>query len=326
MSGIFISYRREDSAPYAGRLYDRLCERFGADRVFMDVDDIPPGADFAAQIGMKVAACDALIAVIGKDWLTVRNGNGQLRFTDPNDFVGLELAAALRRGVLVIPALVGGAVMPKPEELRDDLRDLASKNAVTLQDHDFQRDVEIVIHALENLSSLQQKPDRPEVVSLRERRERLRKRLLWKVPVILLLVSFAVWWQLRQEQSGQPASGSAPAEIGRMAKAIAGVWEGEVTYSWGAKYKERFFFEPEGDKLFGTATFLESKRGVEDGKIEVDHISFSVRFEETSGGATRDVKNSYFARVSGSELSVRMQDSRGTPPLEFKLTRSREAS
>ena len=325
MSGIFISYRREDSAPYAGRLYDRLSARFGADRVFMDVDDIAPGADFAAQIGAKIHSCDALIAVIGKNWLTVRNGNGQARFTDPNDFVGLELASALRRGVLVIPVLVGGAVMPKPEELRDDLRDLAGKNAVTLQDHDFQRDVESVIHALENLSPLRQQPDRPEDVSLRQRRERLRKRLLWKVPVILLLVSFAVWWQLRQEQSGQPAAGAAPAEINRMAKAIAGVWEGEVTYSWGAKYKERFFFEPEGDKLFGTATFLESKRGIEDGKIEVDHISFSVRFEEMSGDAAREVKNSYFAKVSGSELSVRMQDSRGTPPLEFKLTRSREA-
>jgi hypothetical protein len=325
MSGIFISYRREDSAPYAGRLYDRLCARFGADRIFMDVDDIPPGADFAAQIRAKIHSCDALIAVVGKNWLTARNGNGQLRLTDPNDFVGLELAAALRRGVLVIPALVGGAVMPKPEELRDDLRDLASKNAVALQDHDFQRDVEIVIQALENVSPSRQKPDRPEDVSLRERRERLRKRLLWKVPVILLLVSFAVWWQLRQEQTGQPAPGSAPVEINRMAKAIAGVWEGEVTYSWGAKFKERFFFEPEGDKLFGTATFLGSKRGVEDGKIEIDHISFSVRFEEMSGGATREVKNSYFVRESGSELSVRMQDSRGTPPLEFKLTRSREA-
>ena len=325
MSGIFISYRREDSAPYAGRLYDRLCARFGADRVFMDVDDIPPGADFAAQIGAKIDSCDALIAVIGKNWLTVRNGNGQLRLNDPNDFVGLELAAALRRGVLVIPALVGGAVMPKPEELRDDLRDLASKNAVALQDHDFQRDVEIVIQALENLSPSPQKPDRPEDVSLRERRERLRKRLLWKIPAILLLVSFAVWWQLRQEQSGQPTPGVAPAEIDGMAKAVAGVWEGEVTYSWGAKYKERFFFEPEGGKLFGTATFLESKRGVEDGKIEGDHISFSVRFEEISGDVTREVKNTYFARVSGSELSVRMQDSRGTPPVQFKLTRSREA-
>ena len=325
MSGIFISYRREDSAPYAGRLYDRLCARFGADRVFMDVDDIPPGADFAAQIGAKIDSCDALIAVIGKNWLTVRNGNGQLRLNDPNDFVGLELAAALRRGVLVIPALVGGAVMPKPEELRDDLRDLASKNAVALQDHDFQRDVEIVIQALENLSPSPQKPDRPEDVSLRERRERLRKRLLWKVPVIFLLVSFAVWWQLRQEQSGQPAPGVTPAEINRMAKAAAGVWEGEVTYSWGAKYKERFFFEPEGDKLFGTASFLGSKRGIDDGKIEGDRISFSVRFEEMLGSVTREVKNYYSARVSGNDLSVRMQDSRGTPPLEFKLTRSREA-
>ena len=76
MSGIFISYRREDSALYAGRLYDRLSARFGADRVFMDVDDIPPGVDFAAQIGAKINSCNALIAVIGKNWLTVRNGNG----------------------------------------------------------------------------------------------------------------------------------------------------------------------------------------------------------------------------------------------------------
>jgi TIR domain len=325
MSGIFISYRREDSAPYAGRLYDRLCARFGAERVFMDVDDILPGVDFAAHIGMKVAACDALIAVVGKDWLTARNGNGQLRFADPNDFVALEVASALRRGILVIPALVGGAVMPKSEELPDDLRQLARKNAVTLHDDNFPRDAKIVIQALENLPALRKKPERTENVSWERRRDRLWKRLLWKVPLILLLVSFAVWWQLRQEQSGQPAPGGAPAEINRMAKAVAGVWEGEVTYSWGAKSKERFFFEPEGDKLFGTATFLELKRGVEDGKIEGDHISFSVRFEEMSGDVFREVKNSYFVRISGSELSVRMQDSRGMPPLEFKLTRSREA-
>jgi hypothetical protein len=317
MSGIFISYRREDSAPYAGRLYDRLCARFGAERVFMDVDDIPPGADFAAHIGMKVAACDALIAVIGKDWLTVRNGNGQLRLTDPNDFVGLELAAALRRCVLVIPALVGGALMPKPEELRDDLRDLASKHGVALQDHDFQRGVEIVIHALENLSPLPQNSDRPGDVSRRDRRERLRKRLLWKVPVILLLMSFAVWWQLRQEQSGQPAPGGAPAEVNRMAKAVAGVWEGEVTYSWGAKYKERFFFEPEGGKLFGTATFLESKRGVEDGRIEDETITFSVRYEEVFGGVTTGRMNRYRGKLTGSKIQFRIQDDKGGTPVEF---------
>ena len=87
MSGIFISYRREDSAPYAGRLCDRLGEHFGADQVFMDVDDIPPGADFSAHIGAKIGSCDALVAVIGKQWLTARNAEGQLRLSDPNDFV-----------------------------------------------------------------------------------------------------------------------------------------------------------------------------------------------------------------------------------------------
>jgi hypothetical protein len=97
MSGIFISYRREDSAPYAGRIYDRLSAEFGADQVFMDVDDIAPGADFVAQIGAKVGGCDALIAVIGKNWLSARNAKGQLRFADPNDFVGLELSLALDR-------------------------------------------------------------------------------------------------------------------------------------------------------------------------------------------------------------------------------------
>ena len=107
MSGIFISYRREDSAPYAGRIYDRLCAHFGSDQVFMDVDDIPPGADFTAHIGAKVGSCDAMIVVIGKTWLTARDAKGQLRLSDPNDFLGTEVALAVQRNVLVIPVLVG---------------------------------------------------------------------------------------------------------------------------------------------------------------------------------------------------------------------------
>jgi hypothetical protein len=324
MSGIFISYRREDCAPYAGRLYDRLSAHFGAKNLFMDVDDILPGADFAAHIGAKIGSCDALIAVIGKDWLTACDANGRSRLTDPNDFVALELASALRRGILVIPALVGGAVMPKPEELRGDLRELAGKNAVTLRDDNFLRDADVLIQSLKAFPALRKHPVRPEVASVRARRERLWRRLLWKVPAILLLVSFAVWWQWRQEQTGQPPPSPGVAEISRIANAVSGVWEGEVIYSWGAKYKERFFFEPEGDKIFGTASFLGSKRGIEDGKIEGDRISFRVSYEEMLGSVNRDVKNYYTVRVSGNDLSVRMQDSRGTPPLEFKITKSRE--
>jgi hypothetical protein len=169
------------------------------------------------------------------------------------------------------------------------------------------------------------KPERAKDFSLEQRRERLWRRLLWKAPLIFLLVSFAVWWQWRQEERGQPELGGAPVEIDRMAKAVAGVWESEVTYNWGSTYKERFFFEPEGGKLFGTATFLGAKRGIQDGRVGGDHISFNVRYEETLGNLTREIRNHYTARVSGNEMSVRMQDSRGTPPVEFKLTRSRQA-
>jgi hypothetical protein len=154
MSGIFISYRREDSAPYAGRLYDRLAGHFGAAQVFMDVDDIPPGADFTAHIHAKVASCDAMVVVIGKDWLTARSAEGQLRLSDPNDFVGLEISLALQRGVVVIPVLVGGAKMPKLEDLRADLKALARRNALTLNDQEFQRDVDRLIDTLEKVPGL----------------------------------------------------------------------------------------------------------------------------------------------------------------------------
>ena len=169
--------RREDSAPYAGRLQDRLSAHFGATRVFMDVDDIPPGADFTAHIRTKVASCDALIAIIGKEWLAARGPAGHSRLNDPADIVALELASALQRKILVVPVLVGGAAMPKPEELREDLRELARKNAVILHDHDFQRDVEVLIKSLEQITAMRRKADTPEQAAFRKHRERLIKRV-----------------------------------------------------------------------------------------------------------------------------------------------------
>jgi len=112
MPGVFISYRREDSAAYAGRLYDHLAARFGADRVFMDIDTIRPGDDFVKVISDKVAACEVLIAVIGKRWLTTPDPRGRRRLEDPNDYVRLEIVSELQRNARVIPALVDGAQMP----------------------------------------------------------------------------------------------------------------------------------------------------------------------------------------------------------------------
>jgi hypothetical protein len=313
MSGIFISYRREDSAAHAGRLYDRLSAHFGADQVFMDVDDISPGADFASHIDAKVGACDAMVVVIGKNWLTVRNGQGQLRLSDPNDIVGLEVAMALQRGVLVIPILVGGAQMPQATELRTDLRGLAGRNAVSIDDRDFQRDADRLVGALETaMKSRKRAEDRGGAAGRAELRKKLLRRLVWKVPIIVLLIAFAVWWEWRS----QPAK-----DVGFQASATAltGAWTGEVTYGWGARYNETFFLQPEGNKLFGTVSFLGAKRGIEEGKIESETIAFFVRYEEASHGATRERKNYYWGKLSGQEIVMRMQDDRGSPPVEWVL-------
>lgn len=312
MARIFISYRREDTAAYAGRLYDRLSGHFGADQVFMDVDDIPPGADFAHQIDAKVASCDAMVVVIGRNWLTARNAEGHLRFSDPDDFVGLEVSLALQRGVLVVPVLVGGAKMPGAEELRADLRPLARRNALVLNDRDFQRDTDKLLEAIGALPGLRKRTTDPAVARRAEMRQRMLRRLIWKVPVILLLVSFAVWWE-RRHDNGEPKESAA---------AIAGVWRGDVTYGWGARYTETFFFQPEGDKLFGTAGFLGRKRGIEEGAIEANEISFFVRFQELSGDQSRERKNHYWGKFKGKEILIRMQDDRGNPPVEWFLSKS----
>jgi hypothetical protein len=63
--GVFISYRRQETSAIAGRLYDRLAARFGDDQVFMDVDTIALGLDFAEVITQAVSICQVLLAVIG---------------------------------------------------------------------------------------------------------------------------------------------------------------------------------------------------------------------------------------------------------------------
>jgi TIR domain len=113
---IFISYRRQDTAWPAGRLYDALVEHFPAEQVFMDVDSIEPGEDFVERITAVVSSCDVLLALIGRQWLTVTK-NGQRRLDDPKDVVRLEIETALRRKIRVIPILVDDTPIPVADEL-----------------------------------------------------------------------------------------------------------------------------------------------------------------------------------------------------------------
>ena len=146
---VFVSYRREDSRDVAGRIYDRLAGHFGAENVFKDVDSIPLGVDFREHIRAAVERCDVLLAVVGPHWLTTEGPRGGRRLDDSSDFVRLEVNAALDRRIRVVPLLVGGATMPRADELPAELRDLAFRNAAPVRpDPDFHRDMDRLIEAL----------------------------------------------------------------------------------------------------------------------------------------------------------------------------------
>jgi hypothetical protein len=151
MSGqIFISYRRDDSAASAGRLYDRLSARFAKNQIFIDVD-LDPGIDFVEAIETSVGSCDVLIAVIGKRWLLSSDEEGKRRLDNPDDFVRIEIASAINRGVRVIPVLVDGALMPRSSELPDDLKPLARRNALEVSHNRFNTDFGQFIRAIEGI-------------------------------------------------------------------------------------------------------------------------------------------------------------------------------
>lgn len=133
-TGVFISYRRRDSAPYARSLMERLSADFRADRIFMDIADIAPGDDFGAKIHQALDAVDAVIVLIGAQWLGLADDAGRPRIADPSDMVHVEIATALQRGKRVFPVLVGGARMPAVSELPPALAGLARLNAIELSD------------------------------------------------------------------------------------------------------------------------------------------------------------------------------------------------
>jgi hypothetical protein len=148
MPAIFISYRRDDAEGEAGRLFDDLTAQFGAESIFMDVVDIEPGRDFRKVIDQNVSSCGVLLAMIGKGWIDARDDAGRRRLDDPKDFVRLETASALKRDIPVIPVLVHGASMPPAEQLPEELKELAYRNAVELTHARWESDVQVLIKAL----------------------------------------------------------------------------------------------------------------------------------------------------------------------------------
>lgn len=138
---LFISYRRSDARGIAGRLSDTLGAYFGDDRVFRDIENIEGGADFGNVIEQSLQGADAVIVLIGPDWLSTKNTNGQRRLEDPADWVAEEIARAIQLRKPVFPVLVDGASMPRAEELPEKLKPLTRYNAISISDDRWKSDV-----------------------------------------------------------------------------------------------------------------------------------------------------------------------------------------
>jgi hypothetical protein len=160
---VFLSYRREDSGGYAIGIQDRLKRALGVDILFMDVYSIPLGKNFVKTLNDEVAKCEVLLAVIGQNWLDARDEDGNRRLDNPNDFVRIEIAAALDRDIPVIPILLNGVRIPSVDKLPKELGELSVRNAVDVRHSSFPSDVDRLIlgvQALLNIPQLKNQEDR----------------------------------------------------------------------------------------------------------------------------------------------------------------------
>ena len=242
MPGVFISYRREDSSAWAGRLFDILSARFGRNSIFMDLDGIEGGDDFVTVIDKKLQISDVLLAIIGNHWLAATEANGARRLDNPRDFVRLEIGKALERNIRVVPVLVGGATVPRPEDLPEDIRELSERQAIEIRDTHFHQDAD-------QLLALLHKPKKT--------------RLFAGLAGLAALTVLACGMLIFRHSVKTPN--------------VSGDWNAQVKYDWGDSYPEKFHFETNGAELSGSASFLRVDRGILDGKVSGDRVSFTTR-------------------------------------------------
>jgi hypothetical protein len=343
MSGVFISYRREDSSGYAGRLFDILSVHFGKENIYMDLDSIKGGDNFATVIDDKIGLCDALLAVIGDRWLTCTGMDGSRRLDAAHDYVRMEIAKALERGVRVIPVLVGGGKMPHQPDLPDDLRPLAFHQAMDLRDAHFHTDADLLMEVLkETVPSITSGPRKA-------RPNRLAVAASCVLAAAVIVGGVLVFWHVKtaahsdpaaQHQSALADGSGVPAQAvnsieagksqnpGKGPADVNGKWKATVTYDWaGAVYEETFNFEVAGGELSGTASFLKVDRGIFDGKIEGNRVSFVTKTIATMDDKTSQDVHSYKGTVEGDAIRFTMlTDStvESHVPVHFTARRTRE--
>ncbi|KAB2966659.1 SUMF1/EgtB/PvdO family nonheme iron enzyme [Zoogloea sp.] len=154
MPGIFISYRREIDAGWAGRLAADLKQELPDKPVFQDIASIEIGEDFGIAIEQALGDCAVLLVVIGPRWLDARHPDGGRRLDDADDWVRLEIITGLRGRLRVVPILVGGAAMPPGDKLPEPLKSLARRAAHEITDRRWDYDVGELVKALRRIPPL----------------------------------------------------------------------------------------------------------------------------------------------------------------------------
>jgi hypothetical protein len=232
---VFINYRRQETGYAAIPLFDRLADRYGRGQIFKDIDSIRLGDDFVKEITTAVGSCDVLLALIGEQWLTITDEHGRARLDNPQDFVRLELEAALTRDVRVIPILVAGARMPNADQLPPSLAKLVHRQALDLSPSHFDSDISRLLKVLDSILT---KP------RLRDRglRQLSRRQLFFGAAVtsVALIVGIAIWLAHsspgnRPGSTSEPPSTSAttpPPRVNHRAAippAYVGIWKGTAS-------------------------------------------------------------------------------------------------
>lgn len=314
MARLFISYRRDDQAGFAGRLADDLGTAFGADNVFRDIEDIRPGEDFVVALQKQFQGTGVMLVMIGPAWLTASK-NGVRRLHDPGDFVRMEIQAGLESGKPVIPVLVGGALMPTEADLPPALAGLARRQAVVLSDAGWRSDVERLVTSLrDQLPTIgNQKPE-----------ARSGGLILAGGMLLVLLAMFAAMRFLPENAGSSQPLIAIPQQP---ALEIAGRWTARVKYAWGDEYNEVFEFKMLGKQVHGSATYLISRLTIEQATLEDGWLRFITHSREMLGSDRpwKDVTHRYTGQVTPEGIRFTLESEGGyslNPPLEFVVVRA----
>lgn len=306
MPGVFISYRRDDQAGFAGRLGDVLATTFGEENVFRDIEDIHPGEDFVAAIERNLAAVDVVLVVIGPAWLTASR-NGVRRLDEPDDFVRREIEAALASGKAVLPVLVGGASMPDGKALPPTIAALSRRQSFVLSDTGWTSDVARLVETIQRFVP-------------RSRRGLSQRRwLLVAAALAVVAVGLKIFWPVGSSGGSQQASADVVSKL-------SGRWTASVKYDWGAEYAESFDLRWENGEVRGSAGYLGLARTIEQGRVVSETLEFVTHTEDALGDGQRlRVTHRYRGVLKGDQLDFVLDSSGGYsthPAVEFSARRA----